>query len=132
VKRDMDLIRSVLISLEGNSHFNGSNWLYCCSTNRSSKVALCVSDFPEHSLEEVNYHVSLLVSADFIKGKISEERLVGIYSLTWAGHEFLDNIKDISTWERTKERLKGLPGVALSVVASIAEAEIKKRLGLTS
>jgi hypothetical protein len=50
--------------------------------------------------------------------------------LTWEGHEFLDNIKDVGVWEKTKERLQGIPGVALTVVAALAEAEIKKRLGL--
>lgn len=132
VKRDMDLIRGLLISLEDNQQFDGSAWLYCCTPQKSPRAALCISDFPGHSLEEINYHVSLLVGADFVKGKVKEGKLTLINSLTWEGHEFLDNVKDVSVWEKTKERLHGIPGVALGVVAAIAEAEIKKRLGLSS
>ena len=53
-----------------------------------------------------------------------------ISKLTWEGHEFVDDIKDSGIWANTKARVEGLSGVALSVVAEIAKAEIKKRLGL--
>ena len=53
-----------------------------------------------------------------------------ISKLTWQGHEFLDNIKDPGIWGKTKKRVEGLPSVALKVVAAIAEAEVKKHLGL--
>jgi hypothetical protein len=131
VKRDMDLVRGLLISLEENQEFDGSTWLYCCTPQKSPRAALCVLDFPGHSLEEINYHASLLVGSGFVKGKVKEGKLTLINSLTWDGHEFLDNIKDVGVWEKTKERLHGIPGVALGVVAAIAEAEIKKRLGLS-
>jgi len=50
--------------------------------------------------------------------------------MTWNGHEFLDDIKDTGVWESTKARIAGLPGVAIAVIAEIAKAEIKKKLGL--
>ena len=53
-----------------------------------------------------------------------------ISKLTWKGHEFVDTIRDSGIWNNVKERLKGLPSVALSVVAEIAIAEAKKRLKL--
>jgi hypothetical protein len=53
-----------------------------------------------------------------------------VTKLTWEGHEFLDDIKDSSVWESTKARIAGLPGVALAVMAELAKAEIKKKLGL--
>lgn len=42
------------------------------------------------------------------------------------GHEFVANIRDSSIWSGVKERIKGLPGVAIAVVAELAKAEIKK------
>jgi Hypothetical protein (DUF2513) len=50
--------------------------------------------------------------------------------LTWDGHEFLANIKDAGIWGKTKARLKDMPSAAMTVVAAIAQAEIKKHLGL--
>jgi hypothetical protein len=54
-----------------------------------------------------------------------------ISRMTWEGHEFLDNIRDAGVWAKTKERLKGIPGIDLAVIAEIAKAEINKKLGLT-
>jgi len=41
------------------------------------------------------------------------------------------SLKDLSVWEHVKKRIEGLPGLAFPIIATIAEAEIKKRLGLT-
>ena len=82
-----------------------------------------------HSQEEINYHIRLLIEAGMVKGNLGPV-FPTVSKLTWDGHEFLDNIKDSDVWSKTKERLKGLPGVALSVVGELAKAEIKKKLGL--
>jgi hypothetical protein len=69
----------------------------------------------------------MLIEAGFINGKASGLRIgtnvLIISKLTWQGHEFLDNIKDVGVWESTKARIAGLPGVALAVIAEIAKAE---------
>ena len=119
MQRDNDLIRELLIRIEQNPQLDGTKW-----------VALDRSDAPDHSIEEISYHVLLLVEAGFVRGNIGGH-VPMISRLTWEGHEFLDNVKDVGVWEKTKERLHGIPGVALTVVAAIAEAEIKKKLGLT-
>ena len=46
------------------------------------------------------------------------------------GHEFVDSIRDPVVWANVKERIKGLPSVAITVVAQLALAEMKKRLHL--
>jgi hypothetical protein len=51
--------------------------------------------------------------------------------LTWEGHEFLDNIRNDSVWSSTKKRVGDLVGsVSISVIAAVAEAEMKKLIGL--
>jgi len=42
----------------------------------------------------------------------------------------VDSIRDPSVWISVKERIKGVQSVALSVVAQIAVAEIKRKLQL--
>ena len=85
----------------------------------------------ERSPQEIGYHLELLIESGYLKGKAGMEDIPVIASLTWAGHEFLDNIKDKGIWEKTKKRLDGLPAVALKLVASVAESEVKKRLGIS-
>jgi hypothetical protein len=118
MQRDMDLIRDLLILMEDDQRLDGTQWL-----------EVKQADFPSQPLENVAYHVRLLVEAGFVRGNIGGD-MPAVSRLTWEGHEFLDNIKDVGVWEKTKERLQGIPGVALTVVAALAEAEIKKRLGL--
>jgi hypothetical protein len=121
--RDMDLIRQLLLWIESNPKLDGKRWLTVYTPDDMG--------VDNHSLEEIDYHLRLLIKAGLVEGR---ENLSGglavITALTWQGHEFIDNVKDVSIWEQTKERLQGLSGVALSVVAAIAEAEIKKKLHL--
>jgi Hypothetical protein (DUF2513) len=124
VQRDMDLVRNLLLNIEADRRFDGVRW-YRISAPEDLGIS-------EYSAEEVGYHVNLLIEAGFLKGKGGAETIPPINKLTWQGHEFIDNIRDVGIWEKIKVRLHGIPSVALTVVASIAEAEVKKRLGLTS
>jgi hypothetical protein len=124
VQRDMDLVRDLLLNIEADRRFDGTHW-HRISAAKDLGIG-------EYSDEEVGYHVNLLIEAGFLRGRGGMETIPPISKLTWQGHEFIDNIRDVSIWEKTKARLHGIPSVALTVVASIAEAEIKKRLGLTS
>lgn len=123
MKREMDLIRELLLFVEADPMFNGENWGY--------------PDIPQtfleqgHSMEEIDYHIELLLEAGFLKGQSrSGFGSPVINKLTWEGHEFLDNIRDQGIWAKTKKRLEGLPTVALNIVAELAKSEVKKKLGL--
>jgi hypothetical protein len=124
VQRDMDLIRDLLLGIEADSRLDGTNWITPDEHEDTFGV------IPAHSADEVAYHLVLLIEAGYVDGKTTMDMPI-ISRLTWQGHEFLDNIRDKNIWHATKERVKGLPGVALKIVAAIAEAEVKKRLGLT-
>lgn len=121
MKRDTDLVRDLLMAIAEDPHCDGTRWFGIDSPDDLHITG--------HSLHEVLYHLTLLIEAGFIKGKIGIDALA-INRLTWDGHEFLDNIRDAGIWGKTKERLKGLPSVAISVIGEIAKAEVKKHLGL--
>lgn len=121
MQRDMDLIRDLLLFVEGNPVLDGNRWF-----KADSPEEMNVSN---HSLAEINYHLAMLIENGFMKGKTGSDYPM-VSKLTWEGHEFLDDIKDSSVWESTKARIAGLPGVALAVIAELAKAEIKKKLGL--
>lgn len=124
--RNMDLIRQLLIGIESHPRLDRVNWIVPDANDNLGVIG--VSDY---SNEEIAYHLGLLIEADFVKGKVGNEEMPIISGLTWKGHEFLDNVRDSGVWSKTKERFKGLPNVAIGVIAAIAEAEVKKRLGLT-
>lgn len=121
MQRDMDFVRALLLRIEADPELNGSQ-----------EMVFDESDFPDHTQDELAYHVILLRDADFVKcGSVTSDSPVPpISRLTWEGHEFCDNIKDAGIWAKTKERTKDLPGIGLKVVAAIAEAFIKQHLGL--
>jgi Hypothetical protein (DUF2513) len=115
MQRDMDLIRDLLLRVEAEPLCDGRHFVDIVA--------------PGRSVEEVDYHLKLLVKAGYLEGTRTWTS-TSISSLTWDGHEFLDNIKDSGIWSKTKERAKEIPGVALKVVAEIAMSEVRKRLGL--
>lgn len=119
VRRDMDLVRTILLKVEG------------------SHEPLDLSDLIDEGASEeeeqvVAHHVSLLVEqAGFMKGfDVSShdgDNWIDL-SLTWAGHEFLDNVRDPDVWRQTKAGAKKAGGFSLQIVAKIAEAVVMDRV----
>jgi hypothetical protein len=120
----MDLVREILLKVEADPDIDGSNW----------KI-FDASDFPGHSQKEIAYHIALLLEAQFLLGTTNvlanlREKAPPLYRLTWEGHEFIGSTSDPDIWARVKERTKGIPEVAISVMWELAKAELKKKLGL--
>lgn len=118
MERNMDLIREMLLKIAADPKLDGSSRYVFDSTD----------NLGNYSQEELNYHVDLLLEAGFVEGNPNSTPNPMISKLTWKGHEFVDTIRDFGIWTSVKERLKGLPSVALSVVADLAIAEVKKKL----
>jgi len=116
VIRDMDLIRDVLLAIEKDRKLDG--------TGNYSWTLLGISD---KSADDVMYSVRVLIQARYVTGSLT---LPTISSLTWDGHEFLDNIKDPGIWAKTKKKAGELQGAGISVISQIALAEVKKHFGL--
>lgn len=51
-------------------------------------------------------------------------------SITWYGHQFLDNIRDDGVWKETKKIASKVTSVSLGILADIAASVMKKSLGL--
>lgn len=126
MKRDMDLVRDLLLGIERDPQFDGTRML---SPTKPKDLGIT-----NHSMEEVSYHLAMLVEAGFVSGKATGLRIGTnipvISKLTWQGHEFLDDIRDPDIWTKTMERTKGLTSVGLAFVWEIAKAEIKTKLHL--
>lgn len=91
MKRDMDLVRQILIAIEETP---------------DDSVDL---NFEEYEEELINYHVGLLVEAGLIKGLGTQATDTTYWSperLTWAGHEFLDAARNETVWNSAKNLVK--------------------------
>jgi hypothetical protein len=98
MKRDMDLVRLILIALE-DAPFDGG------------PLSLTI---PDRNQDELSYHVMLLHQAGLIHAfDFSGDSFVNWQPayLTWEGQEFLEAAKDDTRWNRAKGYLaeKGSP-----------------------
>jgi hypothetical protein len=90
MKRDMELIRAILIEIE---------------RDRPADVSLPIK-VQGYNDEQVNYHLILLHEAgliDALSFSGSGKEDVIPKRLTWAGHEFLDAARNDNVWNKTKE-----------------------------
>ena len=114
MKRDMDLIRLILFSIEAQYRL-------------TEIYDLAVDGYDK---ETVAYHCKILHEAGLIedyKALYANDKLqsFGILGLTWSGQDYLDKIRDDSIWNKTKETIKtkGLP-LMLETIKTIASAFI--------
>lgn len=81
--------------------------------------------------ELVSYHMRLLDEAGLIKAKCHQRNPLNCValSMTWRGHEFLDQIRQDTVWNKVKgsAREKGLD-LSLDVIVSLAKSIITSML----
>ena len=86
MKRDMELLRQVMLAAE--------------KTN--DPYELIDPKVDGHSEAEISYHIALLDDAGLLHGQ--DRSAIGIFrwsagTLTWAGHEFVESVRDDSVWK---------------------------------
>jgi hypothetical protein len=116
VKRDLELIREILLAVE-----NGA----------SGDL-----EVPGYTRAQVGYHVYLLCDAGYLVGEdctaFGDEATYWMASdLTWAGHDYLNAVRDDSVWAAVKTRAgKHLPSLTLDVVKALGVEVVKQLIGL--
>ena len=117
MKRDMELVRAILAQIE------------------ASPAPLWEVAGTDYDVGAIEYHMNLLHQAGLIQ---TVERQFLPYpsgvTLTWDGHEFLDNARDDTRWNRATA-IAGKLGnssidILISILKSLAAAEIAKYLHL--
>jgi len=122
MKRDLDLIREIMLHIESGEEYDGTREFYYTAPEEMGLTGC--------SPEQFVYHCKLLIEDGYIDGAATVLGQVVVRGLTSDGHDFLDDIRDPGVWKSVKTRLGTLPGVAISIVAELAKSEIKKHLGL--
>lgn len=91
MERNMELIRKILLYIEENY----------------IDVALYDIEIEGYDFKTIAYHCKICYEAGLISSygdNYGDNEIIsfGVSSLTWQGHEFLENIKDDTIWSKTK------------------------------
>jgi hypothetical protein len=112
MKRDMDLMRKILLLVEESVEADGSTWLHIGEEGVDAKTMA----YQTLLLGEAG----LLVVTDEHADRGTEAEGIPMclpMRLTWAGHEFLDAARDESTWKTaTKTVLQKTGGLMFDVL----------------
>ena len=89
MKRDMDLIRLLLLEVE------------------SGEKPEAMENYTE---EQILYHCELAIEADLLVGRVVHGGTGGVAAariqrLSWIGHEFLDAARDQEVWNQAKRQV---------------------------
>jgi hypothetical protein len=90
MKRDMELVREILLQTEASPDVKG----------------IAELDIENHSEDEVSYHVKIMAEAGLVTAIDLSTGMTFCWrpsGLTWQGHEFLDAIRNDTVWSKAKE-----------------------------
>ena len=116
MKRDMNLIRLLLLETEGEEP---------------------KPDLSSYTEEQQVYHASLLIEAGLVHGRINCDTTgqpvnTVILRPTWGGHEFLDAARNHTIWHKASDRIKNSGvDVTISLMKDILNQLLKQSLGLS-
>jgi len=119
MKRDMDLVRALLMRVESEH-----------SARAPEKIE--INGYTE---EQIGYHAFLLNEAGLVKavemtsmGSPSPE--ARIIRLTWDGHEFLDSAREPARWEKAKDLVNKVGGASIQLWMAVLTAYTREALGI--
>ena len=115
MKLNQDCIRDLLLYLEENLKLND----YLSISNISLK---------NYSSEELLYTADKLYEAGYLKcsRKVYDntDLMIFVSSITYSGHQFLDNIRDDKVFAKTKSILSGFKSISIDIISETASKVI--------
>ena len=119
MKRDMDLVRGILLALE--EHEFGF-----------APRELKVEGYTE---EQISYHAYIMMEGGLVEGCdvtaiSSDSPGADLSRLTWSGHEFLDVAREDGQWKEAKGLLDKVGGAAFVVWQTVLTKLVLKSLGM--
>jgi len=123
MKRDFDLVRKILIDMEG------------CESGYVGNL-----EIEGYTEDQILHHVYLMGQANLLEiaditsiGSESPQALP--LSITWSGHDFLDAMRDDTIWNKAKEKVlmpagKAAVGASFSVLLGWLKYQAAEKLGI--
>ena len=122
MKRDMDLIRALLLEIE--------SWP---PGARVPSTRIAIEPYTD---EQIRYHANLLQVAGLIGGVLavhnaSGERPAIIGHLTWHGHEFVDATRSDAVWTAVEKRAELVGGsINMELLTELASSVSRSMMWL--
>jgi hypothetical protein len=121
MKRDMDLIREILLTMERHEYGNAPDIL----------------EVEGYTEEQIGYHCYLLNDAGLINAAdvtdaSSTSPSAIPFNLKWNGHEFIANAQNENIWGQAKEAVAKLGDASFSIWSSVLVEVVKRNLGINS
>ncbi|NJS13804.1 MAG: DUF2513 domain-containing protein [Sphingopyxis sp.] len=119
MRRDFDLIRAILLHIESAIQFDAEDdWF----------------QYEHDDQQAVGYSLHLMREQGLITSHLSPEYSIAQsqshhdVTITWAGHDFLDSIRDDEIWRKTKEGAKQAGGFTFDLLKSLSKGFLKKKI----
>lgn len=128
MRRDMDLIRALLLRLEELDAHPGA-------THRLSRhdEELAIEGFDKKS---IGSHLEMLIDSGLIvtaDGELHNGSYVLFQRISWTGHEFIASVRDKDIWAQTRDVAKkgGIEAISAiwEIAKSVGKSELRKRTG---
>ncbi len=119
MKRDMDLVRKIVLAIEEQPHGHSEEF-----------------KLEGYTGEQIGYHLHLMLEADLINGSditglsdLSPQAMVS--SLTWKGHEFADAARNETFWNNARKAVQEKAGsVGIGVLIEYLQSLARSALGI--
>lgn len=109
MKRDMDLVRQILLAVEGSSDL------------------IVLSFTVDTDPQTKQFHLRLLQDAGHLSYEKSPAGGMYGWRMTWTGHEFLDEVRDPEIWRKTKEGADKVGSWSIKLLGEIASGLIRAK-----
>lgn len=116
MKRDMDLLRLLLLRSEGDESAE--------------------KELEKYEVDLRAKHVQLLIDANLVEGialRDEDNEIVAscVSRITWLGYDFLDATRDATVWSKAKDKvLKPGASWTFELLKEWLKAELKQRMGI--
>jgi hypothetical protein len=115
VKLDPEIVRQLMLDVE--EQHDGPDW----------EMPITNADFPAFyaatKLVEAGY-----ISASIAPGMLPDEEYIVISELTFAGHEFLNTVRDEKIWAADKSGSKSVGSASLETLMTVGKGLLKKKI----
>jgi hypothetical protein len=122
MKRDMDLIRALMLKLEALPVDGHS--IFAVGADDEEVTISGVS------VDQLAYHLRLLRDHGYLDspGEPSLSGKIPFRGFTWAGHDLIDSFRDEDVWRKTKTHAEQVGAWTVDILSGLAKAIIKAKL----
>lgn len=108
MKRDMELVRKLVLFLESNDEVDESTEI----------------EVEDYDHEAIRYHLALMGEAGLLNVTHCRECVI-VTGITWQGHEFADLVRDPKVWQSTLTTVAKKTGsISFDIIVQVLKGTI--------